>query len=141
MVCIYCGSDTQVINSRWQKRSNRVWRRRSCPNCQSVITTLEAPDYSASISLRDNTGRLEPFLRDKLFASVHRSLQHRKSAITDATALTDTIMNGLHRCIDSGAVDRTKLVILSTSVLKRFDRAAAVQYAAFHPKGRMEIND
>lgn len=133
MVCYYCGAETSVVNSRFQKRANRVWRRRRCDSCQSTITTLESPDYAVSISFRTKTGRLEPFLRDKLFIAVFHSLEHRKTAVADATALTDTIMSGLSGCMIDGAVDRNRLTTLATSVLKRFDTVAGVHYQAFHP--------
>jgi transcriptional regulator NrdR family protein len=133
MVCYYCGGATSVTNSRFQKRSNRVWRRRRCDDCGNVITTLEALDYTVSITFKTNTGRLEPFLRDKLFVAVFRSLEHRKTAVADATALTETIMSGLNGCMTNGAVERDRLTSLATAVLQRFDPAAGVHYQAFHP--------
>jgi len=133
MVCDYCGGDTKVTNSRWQKRSNRVWRRRECLRCGNLVTTLEAPDYAVSFSFKNLSGVLEPFLRDKLFLAVYHSLQHRKTALDDATALTETIMSGLPACMEDGAVVRDKLVTHVTSVISRFDHAAGVYYRAYYP--------
>lgn len=134
MVCYYCGSGTGVINSRLQKRANRVWRRRKCLRCGNVVTTTEQLDYASSLSFKPSTGRLEPFQRDILFVAVLDSLRYRKTAVTDATQLTDTILSRLASCFDeTGAVDRQKLVGLCHSVLARFDHPAGVQYAAYHP--------
>ena len=134
MVCIYCGASTSVTNSRHQKRANQVWRRRRCEACQSVVTTVEGVDYAASISLKTTSGALEPFQRDILFISVYDSLRHRKTAVSDAEALTATILKQLPVCFDATtAVDREKLVNLTATTLQRFDSAAAVQYRAFHP--------
>jgi transcriptional regulator NrdR family protein len=134
MVCYYCGSSTSVINSRHQKRANRVWRRRKCDNCGNVITSLEAVDYAASISFRKSDGSLEPFSRDVLFLSVLDSLRHRKSAVTDATALTEAILARLPDCMNAqGAVVRNELATHVQTVLKRFDTPAGVHYQAYHP--------
>ena len=69
MVCLQCGSETKVVNSRLQKRSNQVWRRRQCSSCQSIFTTQETADYSSIWLVKHSSGKLVPFSRDKLFLS------------------------------------------------------------------------
>src|SRR5690349_12838458 len=101
MVCHYCGSETNVTNSRHQKRSNRVWRRRHCQGCGTIFTTEESIDYQASVSFKTPSGALAPFQRDILFVAVLDSLRHRKTATSDATALTDTILKHLPDCAES----------------------------------------
>ncbi len=133
MVCIYCGGETQVINSRHQKKSNQVWRRRRCLACQGVFTSYEAADLSSSLVFRRNKTHLEPFQRDRLFLSVYEACRHRKTAETDARALTDTILTKLRGKTQDASIDRTTLVSVSSEVLKHFDRAAATAYLAFHP--------
>jgi transcriptional regulator NrdR family protein len=132
MVCIYCQADTQVVNSRLQKRANRVWRRRKCIRCGNVVSTLESLDYATSVSFKGSQGRLQPFLRDKLFMSLHASLQHRKTALEDATALTDTVLGELPKILRDGIIERPLLISLTTEMLERFDTPAAVHYRAFH---------
>lgn len=134
MVCPYCHHDTQVVNSRPQKRSNRVWRRRRCTHCHTVVTTVEGLDYSASLSFKNANGSLQPFQRDILFVSVLDSVRHRKTAVDDATSLTDTVLVGLTRMQNStGAIGRQELVQLVAQTLNRFDSAAGVHYRAYHP--------
>jgi transcriptional regulator NrdR family protein len=77
--------------------------------------------------------RLEPFSRDKLFITVRDSLNHRKTATSDATALTDTIIGRLYPHISSGMLNRSSILQSTELVLKRFDKTAAVYYAAYHP--------
>lgn len=132
MVCIYCGGDTQVTNSRPQKRLNHIWRRRKCLNCEAIFSTSEAPDLAASWRILKSTG-LEPFSRDNLFLSLYDSLRHRKTAQSDATALTDTIVSNVTHHISNGQLERNQLTSEATEVLKRFDNVAATHYAAFHP--------
>jgi transcriptional repressor NrdR len=134
MNCYYCGGETSVTNSRPQKRSNRVWRRRRCDSCNNVVSTLESVDFTASLSFKPKSGHLEPFQRDTLFVSVLDSLKHRKTAVSDATALTDAALGKLMVCMDNaGAIDRDSLTFQVQVLLHRFDPAAGIHYAAFHP--------
>ena len=132
MVCIHCGSETHVFNSRHQKRLNQVWRRRRCSTCGAVFSTNEIADYSAALLVRDPKGHISPLLRDKLFLSLLKSCQHRKTAITDAGGLTDTIIAKLvPQAIDS-ALDSTIIMQTVQVALNRFDKASSVHYQAFH---------
>jgi transcriptional repressor NrdR len=131
MVCIYCGGPTDITNSRPQKRVNKVWRRRRCHVCQAVFTTIEAAGLTDSLLVR-NKGNLKPFSRDKLFLSIYNSCRHRKTAIDDATALTDTVLSRLPNILNEAAIERLLLAKTIQEVLARFDRAAAVHYGAFH---------
>lgn len=133
MVCIYCGNETKVTNSRHQKRANNVWRRRQCLGCNTVFSTIEAPDMKLSITVKKPNGGLEPFLRDQLFVSVYDSLKHRKSALADATQLTDTVLSSLYAMAESSVLERDVIVTIVTTVLERFDSTAATHYKAFHP--------
>lgn len=132
MVCIYCHSETQVTNSRAQKRLNHIWRRRHCKGCGATFTTLETPDLLKSVSV--TTGRhLEPFSRDKLFLSLYDSLKHRKYPVSDATGLTDTVISHLLALVIHGVLDPEDIIKATIPVLTRFDKAAATHYQAFHP--------
>ena len=134
MVCIYCGNDTRVTNSRLQRRSNTVWRRRLCAKCGAVFTSLERVAYDQSLGVVDGTSHIMPFTRDILYLSIYESCRHRETAIVDATALTDTILGKLvPDKVTDGLLRRTDLVRVATDTLRRFDRAALVHYQAFHP--------
>jgi transcriptional repressor NrdR len=131
MVCIYCQHETKVVNSRPQKRLNRVWRRRTCQTCVVTFTSSEAVDLSGSITVR-GSGHLEPFQRDKLFMSVYDSLKHRKTALSDATSLTDTIISKLYPNMKEALVGTALIIKITSDVLNNFDRVAAIHYQAFH---------
>lgn len=131
MVCIYCKLSTEVVNSRPQKRLNRVWRRRHCTHCGAVFSTIEDAERSTSLVVRSN-GRFQPFVRDTLFVSIYESCKHRKTAVTDAGALTDTILSRLPEILTAGAVEKVHLAALTLEVLQKFDALASSHYAAFH---------
>jgi len=131
--CIYCGGDTQVINSRHQKRLNRVWRRRKCLECDAIFSTGESADYAAAWRVRTATGKLRPFSRNQLLLSLYKSLEHRKSALSDAEALLDTIISGLQPQVVQGALEIATIRDMTLLTLQNFDKPASVSYAAFHP--------
>lgn len=132
MVCPYCVNETKVINSRPQKRINRIWRRRTCMACATTFTSVEAIDLAGNITVKDAKA-LRPFQRDKLFISVYDSLKHRKTALQDATGLTDTVISKLMPSMKDAVLSKTDIIIITTDVLKRFDKAAATFYTAYHP--------
>lgn len=132
MVCIYCSVRTSVSNSRAQKRTNQVWRRRVCQACQSVFTTVEGVDFERSIVVKRGS-LVESFSRDILFLSIFKACGHRKDACRDATALTATVISKLLKYIKSATLSQETITTTVTEVLKHFDKVAAVQYEAYHP--------
>lgn len=132
MVCIYCRHETLVANSRRQKKTNQVWRRRKCTACLAVFTTIERVDTEQALRVRKNS-LYQPFSRDKLLLSIYDSLRHRKTAVEDATALAGTVLTKLYPLIQNATLERRQIVKITREVLGRFDKAAATHYEAFHP--------
>jgi transcriptional repressor NrdR len=132
MVCIYCNETTQVYNSRLQKRTNSVWRRRKCNSCGAAFSTLEIAQYENIWMVQGVDGILAPFSRDKLLLSLYASCRHRQTAINDATALTETVMGGILADKTGGSIQSRHLKQVIQVVLNRFDKVASTHYAAFH---------
>jgi transcriptional repressor NrdR len=132
MVCMYCGKDTQVVNSRARSFPYSVWRRRKCPHCKNIFSTYETPGLDKAVVLAKGKDIL-PFSRDQLFLSVYQSVAHRPDAIRSASALTDTILTKLLAQLTHASLDRKMVVKTVATVLRRFDKAAATYYEAYHP--------
>lgn len=132
MVCHTCSSDTKVINSRLQKRSNQVWRRRQCLSCSLVFTTHEISDLESLWRIKDRQGALTSFNRDKLFMSLYRSLQHRPTALTDAGDLANTVITKLSSEIRGGLINPLLIIQIVIVTLHRFDSLASAHYQAYH---------
>lgn len=132
MVCIFCKSKTKVTNSRPQKRLGTTWRRRQCDKCLAIFSSIETPDLAASIRFRTRDGHLVPFERDKLFASLLKSLEHRRDAVTSASALCATIIAKTLETASGALVERQTLVSVCISTLEAFDKPAATHYHAYH---------
>lgn len=136
MVCIHCGGETKVVNSRLQRRNNQVWRRRRClnPDCGALFTSEESADYGSAWAVRNASGGLKPFSRDKLLLSLHGSLKHRPTALQDAGGLADTVIRRLAAAVTDGALESHAIISTTLVALNRFDKAAGVHYAAHHLK-------
>jgi transcriptional regulator NrdR family protein len=132
MVCIYCSGETQVVNSRHQKRINQTWRRRKCQHCSAVFSTHERPAYEDSWRVRTASGELVPFLGDRLFLSLHKSCEHREHHIEDSRALSNTVISMLGNQAHQGLLETANIAHTAYQVLNSFDTAAAVHYGAFH---------
>lgn len=135
MVCIYCGNETEVANSRPKAKTPSVWRRRVCKLCVAQFTTTELPDYAKALLVQNLRGtKLQPFRRDKLFLSLYKSLGHRQDALDSSTALTQTVIGRLLRkkYIINGVVNTRSISSVAYEVLKRFDPLAATTYKAYH---------
>lgn len=133
MVCIYCSGATEVINSRHQARHNTVWRRRRCKNCGQIFTTQEGADLVRSWVYVADNGSVHAFQPETLLISLYDSLRHRPKALTDATALAETVTAKLRDQTEDGRLTRHQMVVTCLQVLKRFDKAAATYYDAYHP--------
>ncbi|HSH56312.1 MAG TPA: hypothetical protein VK983_05850 [Candidatus Limnocylindrales bacterium] len=128
-----------VVNSRPQKRSNSVWRRRKCLRCQAVFSTIEQVDYEKTWVVQYQDGRLSAFLRDKLFVSIFKSCQHRPTALTDALGITATVITQAAHKIQHGTISASELALLCHQALSHFDQPAAIHYQAFHTTTLKEI--
>jgi transcriptional regulator NrdR family protein len=129
MVCVYCGNETKVTNSRLQKRNNQVWRRRECLVCHAVFTTHEALDYSTTLLIDDN-GVSKPFLADLLYSDILETIKHGNDAYTTARELTSTVISKL---LKNEEITPKTISKTTAEVLKRFDRRAYLRYLADHP--------
>lgn len=134
MVCIYCGKQTEVYNSRARTLNPSVWRRRQCIACDAKYTTIELPDYASALVVEGARGKLYPFSRDKLFLSLHKALEYRQDAIFVATELTETVIGKLLRSqkAPDGLLTMPEIAWAAYGALKRFDAPSAHTYRAFH---------
>ncbi len=133
MFCLFCNSPTDVANTRHRHKSNTIWRRRRCTACKALFTSNETFDLGASIEVQSANGTSRSFSRDKLFISVYEACRHRKTALADATGLTDTIVASVMLNKNSkDQIQRTDLIATALKVLKRFDPVASTYYKAYH---------
>lgn len=132
MVCIYCGGETKVTNSRLQRRNNQVWRRRQCLVCQSVITTHETVELESAISV-EQAGALWPFMPDLLLNELMLALKDRKDVYTASREVLGTIVRKLLTLPQKPVFAPADISKTAAEVLKRFDKRAYLRFVADHP--------
>ena len=99
--------------------------------CGAIFSTQETVQHELAWVVRDDK-QLQPFSADKLFLSLHNSLEHRKTAVSDARGLTETVISKLPEHIVDGSVSKSTLAQVIQVALNRFDKAASSHYQAFH---------
>ena len=130
MVCPYCKKDSQVTNSRHQKRPNSVWRRRKCVHCGAVWTSVERIEYATVWRVRKDS-HLLTFRPETLLISLYEALKHRKTADIDAKYVCDTVLTKLTH--QRTAELSTELIKKTChDILRRYDKVAAAVYNATH---------
>jgi hypothetical protein len=83
--------------------------------------------------VHDDARELTPFSRDNLFVSIYEACKHRPDALSNANALTQTIIGLLRGHIHEGIIDRDTIVKIAALTLGRFDATAGTVYKAYHP--------
>jgi transcriptional regulator NrdR family protein len=130
MNCPYCSYSTSVTNSRQQKKSNSVWRRRECRRCHAVWTTEEHFRADSVFKVSADELLLD-FAPEKLTTSLYKALKHRKTADSDASHLSRTVMNKLQEK-QRAIIPKALITETILSVLKNYDKLAADLYKATH---------
>jgi transcriptional repressor NrdR len=131
MFCINCfHENTSVTNSRPHKKQPSVWRRRRCSACGTVFSTLERPSLTEGTQVHYVDGSVEPFNLGQLIISINQAFSHQPhEGIKYALWLAQTVETTLstqHR----GVLSAEDIEAVTHNVLEKFDKMAAIQYAA-----------
>lgn len=123
MLCIECGHPkTQVTNSRPHKAAPRVWRRRACPRCHTIVTTYEHIDTSDQLLIEDM-----PFSVARLTIKLASYLPESASQADEAMALAQTIGESL--LVDKrSSYSRKELTKRIWETLTRYNRKSGLRY-------------
>lgn len=84
------------------------------------------------MSVKTDSDTIAPFIREKLLISINSSLGHRKNHVSEAVALTDTVISKLQNKYKNSLIDRAVIIDTTQKVLKNFDNTAAMHYSAYH---------
>lgn len=133
MICVYCGGETKVNNSRLQKRNNQIWRRRQCLSCFYIFTTHEIADLSDLFIVLSPSGAPKPFSADILFTDLLLALQDRKDCYSASREVTATVIGKLLKLPEKPEFRPSQISVVTASVLQRLDRRAWLRYVAEHP--------
>ncbi|MBS9784376.1 transcriptional regulator NrdR [Candidatus Gracilibacteria bacterium] len=130
MKCPKCKAlDTRVVDSRMADNGRSIRRRRECTACGSRFTTFERLEF-VSFMVTKSSGELELYDRDKLEASIMKSLTKRTF---DPKQLTDMI-NALEVqwAANKNAVTSKRIGRDILAKLREFDEIAFLRYASIY---------
>ncbi len=130
MKCPKCKAlDTRVVDSRMADNGRSIRRRRECTACGSRFTTFERLEF-VSFMVTKSSGELELYDRDKLEASIMKSLTKRTF---DPKQLTDMI-NALEMqwAANKNAVTSKRIGRDILAKLREFDEIAFLRYASIY---------
>ncbi len=103
MRCPYCNStDSRVTDSRPDTEDAIIRRRRVCNQCGAKFTTVERIQMR-DLMVRKNSGKLEPFDREKLRRSILLACRNRDVGEEQVEKLVTSI----HRRLETETADDT----------------------------------
>lgn len=132
MFCLNCfHKNTFVVNSRPSKKQAQVWRRRKCPQCQTLFTTHERPSLFDNKLIMLPSGDTTTFNLGKLILSIAKAFSHASDEIKyNALWLAQSVEDTLSTQYKSITPEDIEAVTHQT--LRHFDELAAMQYAIQH---------
>ena len=101
MRCPYCNSsDSRVADSRPDIEDAVIRRRRVCNQCGAKFTTVERVQMR-DLTVRKNSGKLEPFDREKLTRSIKLACRNRDVGDDQI----DKLVTSIHRRLETETAD------------------------------------
>ena len=84
------------------------------------------------MTVKTDSDTISPFMREKLLISINDSLGHREDHVSEAVALTDTVISKLQNKYKNSLISSVGIIETTQEVLKNFDNTAVVHYSAYH---------
>lgn len=128
MVCPYCHSKTQVVNSRARARHYQIWRRRRCLDCQSTTTSYERLSPESVVVVNLDSGQSVPLTETAVSGPIYAAL----GSITEAGAAESLGKTCLMKVFDLGRAEigQADLERIIYRTLKPYNSRAALRYLA-----------
>ncbi len=124
-------STTKVVNSRFFKRANVVWRRRQTDSGH-VFTTRESVDLSGVVVVKKRIPKSQPFNQGKLFISLLKACDHLDNAEQVSWDLRRTVEFKLLHCLATDMeVTSTLVAKICLETLHAYNKTAYIKYASY----------
>lgn len=139
MKCPFCAfADTKVIDSRPDRDSSAIRRRRECESCSRRFTTHERVEEVLPLILKKD-GRREAFARGKVIAGIKKACEKRPVSIEAIEKMVD-LLEG--RLLESGEKEVPSTVVGEWIMngLHDLDEVAYVRFASVYRSFR-DINE
>lgn len=139
MKCPFCGEiDNKVIDSRLNKDSNVIRRRRECLECSRRFTTYEHIE-EIPIMIIKKDGRREVFSRDKIRFGIKKACEKRNISMNIIEDFIDDIERDLRETGEK-EIPSTDLGEKTMIKLHEMDDVAYVRFASVYREFK-DVND
>ena len=134
MRCPYCNStDSRVADSRPDIEDAIIRRRRVCNQCGAKFTTVERIQMR-DLVVRKNSGKLEPFDRDKLFRSIKLACRNRDVRDEQIERLVASIQRRLETECEDDTVTSAQVGQMVSDSLLNLDPIAFIRFVSVYSK-------
>ena len=134
MRCPYCNStDSRVADSRPDIEDAIIRRRRVCNQCGAKFTTVERIQMRDLI-VRKNSGKTEPFDRDKLHRSIKLACRNRDVKDEQIERLVASIQRRLETESEDDTVTSAKVGQMVSDSLLNLDPIAFIRFVSVYRK-------
>jgi len=134
MRCPYCNStDSRVADSRPDIGDAVIRRRRVCNQCGAKFTTVERIQMR-DLMVRKNSGKLEPFDRDKLFRSIKLACRNRDVRDEQIDRLVASIQRRLETETADDTVTSVMVGQMVSDSLLNLDPIAFIRFVSVYRK-------
>lgn len=134
MRCPYCNStDSRVADSRPDTEDAIIRRRRVCEQCGAKFTTVERIQMR-DLMVRKNSGKLEPFDREKLRRSIKLACRNRDVGDEQIERLVASIQRRLETENPDDTVTSVQVGQMVSDSLLNLDPIAFVRFVSVYRK-------
>lgn len=134
MRCPYCNStDSRVADSRPDIEDAIIRRRRVCNQCGAKFTTVERIQMRDLI-VRKNSGKTEPFDREKLYRSIKLACRNRDVKDEQIERLVASIQRRLETESEDDTVTSAMVGQLVSDSLLNLDPIAFIRFVSVYRK-------
>ena len=128
MHCPFCRhGDSRVIDSRVTDYGAAIRRRRQCPACSRLFTTVEV----ASLTVVKRSGVTESFSRDKIVSGLRKACQGRPVTDDDLARLAQQVEDEV-RASGLAQIDAHEVGLAILEPLRRLDEVAYLRFASVY---------
>lgn len=131
MRCPSCDHiEDRVVDSRLSRGGRAIRRRRECLGCAHRFTTYEHVEHEP-LSVRKNSGAIEPYDRVKLLGSIRVACAKRPVSLAEIEGIVDRIEEALEAS-DESEVSSQRIGELVMRHLRSVDQVAYVRFASVY---------
>ena len=132
MKCPSCGNeDTKVIDSRVATDGLSIRRRRECEKCEFRFSTYEEVEI-LELQVQKRDGTVQPYVREKLEAGLHKALEKRPITGEDFRQLVSEIEQEIQKKMKDNRIESKEIGDIVVRKLKKHDQIAYIRFASVY---------